>query len=88
MLPHDRPRRGRLTLSLRLMVPALNGVAMHIGMGWAGALHQLGLLRCLGWGARHGPARPPSSMETKRVRLLSRPTTACTPRQSSPTRRV
>ena len=71
MLPHDRPRRGRLTLSLRLMVPALNGVAMHIGMGWAWALHRLGLLRCLGWGAQHGSARPPCSMVATRVRLLS-----------------
>jgi hypothetical protein len=37
-------------LSLNVSVPASKGMAVHI------ALHRLGLLRCLGWGARCGSA--------------------------------
>ena len=68
-------------LSLNVSVPASKGMAVHI------ALHRLGLLRCLGWGARRGSARPPSSMDTARVRLLSRPRDCCHTLGSSPTRR-
>ena len=53
-------------LSLNVLGPASNGVAVLIDMRQIAAR----LLRCLGWGARHGSTRLPSSMETARMRLV------------------
>ena len=54
------PQWRCLTLSLNVLGPASNGVAVLIDMRQCAAW----LLRCLGWGGRHGSARPSSSMET------------------------
>ena len=66
------PRWRCLTLSLNVLGPASNGVAVLIDMRQCAAW----LLRCLGWGGRHGSARPSSSMETAECalwRFLCRP---------------
>ena len=60
------PRWRCLMLSLNVLGPASNGVAVLIDMRQIAAR----LLRCLGWGARHGSTRLPSSMETARMRLV------------------
>ena len=75
------PRWRCLTLSLNVLGPASNGAAVLVDMRQFAAR----LLRCLGWGARHGSARPSSSMETAECalwRFLSRPPHAWQNRKS------
>ena len=62
------PRCRCLTLSLNVFGPASNGVAvLDVDMRkFAARLLPL----CLGWGARHGSARPSSSMDRACVCLL------------------